>query len=209
MEKNNYLNEEKYQRTVKRISVVAIVILVIGLCIGGYLIYNGIAKPSSSKVDVLQKTLEEKRKELENKGVTFTVMTNYTDGEAYDLKIITNALDPSFNHCAFSEYKNNSITKEYCSAKNGIDDFQSTSSIIIGGFICFATVIISFAVFMVAKGRNIAAFGIQQGLPLLEESTEKITPIINKGVENLAPSVGHVAKEITKGIKEGLKDDKE
>ena len=100
MEKNVYLNEENYQKTEKKISFFAIFILIIGLCVGGYLIYNGVAKPNSSNVEVLKNQLEEKRQELLNKGIVYSVFTQYTDGEKYDLKIITDALDPRFDHCA-------------------------------------------------------------------------------------------------------------
>ena len=45
MAERKYLNEEKYQKTEKKLTVIAVLILVIGLCIGGFLIYRGIAKP--------------------------------------------------------------------------------------------------------------------------------------------------------------------
>ena len=101
MAENKYLNEEKYQKAEKSITLVAILVLVVGLCIGGFLIYKGVAKPGTSKVEELKVQLETKKSELEAKGIKFSNFTKYSDGEAYDLKIITNALDPSFNHCAF------------------------------------------------------------------------------------------------------------
>ena len=42
MDEKKYLNEEKYQKTEKGITVFAILILVVGLFIGGFLIYRGI-----------------------------------------------------------------------------------------------------------------------------------------------------------------------
>lgn len=198
MGKNVYLNEEKYQKTEKKISLVAILILIGGLCIGGYLIYNGIAKPNSSKVEVLQKKLEEKKKELEDKGVVYNASAKYTDGEIYDLMVITNALDSSFDYCAFDECKNNSITSEYCSAKNSVGDFASIVSIMIGVFICFVSCMSFLNVFMFAKGRNITAFISQQSMPIVKESVDVMTPI-----------AANAAKEIAKGIKEGIKDDEE
>ena len=194
MKNNVHLNEENYQKTEKKISFAAILILIIGLCIGGYLVYNGIAKPNSSKVESLQETLEEKKKELEDKGIKES--SNYNDGEAYDLYILNNALDPSFGYCSFNEYKNNSITKEYCSAKNSVDDFASSGSIMIGAFICIASCMISFAVFMFAKGRKVAAFTTQQMMPIAKE-----------GIDEIAPTVGNSFGEIAKGIKEGMKDE--
>jgi len=144
MAENKYLNEEKYQKAKKKLSLVALLILVIGLSIGGYLIYKGVAKPGTSKVEELKVVLENKKSKLENKGIRYNVFAKYTDGESYDLKIITDVLDPSHSRCEFDEYKNNTITKKYCAAKEGINE--------------------------------------------------------------MAPTVGNVAKEITKGIKNGLKD---
>lgn len=198
MNKNVYLNEEKYQKIEKRLSLAALLILIIGLCVGGYFLYKGIAKPNSSKVEALQKQLDEKRKKLEDKGVVYTAFTKYTDGEAYDLKIITEVLDPQFDNCSFNEYKNNNITKEYCSQKNSISEFSSFSFIIAGVCICATSCGIAFVLFMIAKGRKVAAFTAQQMMPVAKE-----------GMNEMAPSIGNVAKEITKGVKEGMKDDEE
>lgn len=49
---------------------------------------------------------------------------------------------------------------------------------------------------MIGKGREINAFFAQQRMPIAKESIEKV-----------APSAGVAAKEIAKGIKEGLKDE--
>lgn len=42
------------------------------------------------------------------------------------------------------------------------------------------------------------AFTIQQEMPIAKE-----------GIDTMAPTFGNVAKEIAKGIKEGINDDKE
>lgn len=196
MAENKYLNEEKYQKTEKTITLVAILILIVGLCIGGYLIYKGVAKPGTSKVEELRTQLESKKSELESKGVRFNEFAEYSDGEEYDLKIITNAIDPSFDNCAFDEYKNNSLTKDYCSAKNRIGDSACTVSIMFGAFICIVTCMISGPIFMVAKRRYILAFSAQQVMPVAKE-----------GIDEMAPTIGNAAGEIAKGIKKGLKDD--
>ena len=196
MAENKYLNEEKYQKAEKSITLVAILILVIGLCIGGFLIYKGVAKPGTSKVEDLRVQLENKKSELEAKGIKFSSMAKYSDGEEYDLKIITNALDPSFDYCAFDEYKNSSITKEYCTAKNSTGDFASKGSMILGVFICIATCMISGFVFMFAKQRHIVAFQAQQVMPIAKE-----------GIDEIAPTIGNAAGEIAKGIKKGLEDE--
>ena len=196
MDEKKYLNEKKYQKTEKGITVFAVLILVVGLLIGGFLIYRGIAKPSTSKVDALEKKLEEKRNELISKGIEYDNSSKYTDGEKYDLYIITNALDPSFSHCEFAEYKNNSITKEYCAAKNSISEFSNITSIMFGVFICIATFMIFVSVLTFAKRRHILAFATQQTMPVAKES-----------IDEMAPTIGNAAGEIAKGIKNGLEDE--
>ena len=96
------------------------------------------------------------------------------------------------------EYKNNSITSEYCSAKNSIGYFASSSSIMIGVFICVASCMISFMVFMIAKRRKVLAFTTQQTIPVVQEA-----------MDTMAPTVGNFAKEVSKGIKEGFSDEEE
>lgn len=194
MENKEYLNEQKYQAAEKSITLGAILVLVIGLLIGGFLIYKGVSKSGTNKVDTLKVQLENKKRELESEGVKFDESTEYQDGKTYDLKIITEALDPSFPHCNFDEYKNNSLTKEYCAAKNSTDDFSSGVFIMIGIFICVVTVMISGSILIFAKRRHILAFGMQQTMPLAKE-----------GIEKMAPTVGNAAGEIAKGITSGIK----
>lgn len=200
MDEKKYLNEEKYQKTEKGITVFAILILVVGLLIGGFLIYRGIVKPATSKVDALEKKLEEKRNELISKGIEYDKSSKYTDGEKYDLYIITEALDPSFSNCEFDEYKNNSITKEYCAAKNSISEFSNRTSIMFGAFICIATFMIFVSVLTFAKRRHILAFTTQQTMPVAKESIDEMAPTIGN-------AAGEIAKGITKGIKNGLEDE--
>ena len=118
------------------------------------------------------------------------------------MKIITEALDPSFPHCNFDEYKNNSLTKEYCAAKNSTDDFSSGASIMIGIFIWVVTVMISGAILMFAKRRHILAFGMQQTMPLAKEGIEKMVPTVGN-------AAGEIAKGITSDIKSGLNSERD
>lgn len=200
MRKKEYLNEEKYQKAEKKISFFAILVLVVGLCIGGLLIYNGNKKPDTTKVNELKLILEEKKKELEDKGVQASM--DYSDGEAYDLYVITKALDPKFDYCAFDECKNNYITKEYCDAKNNINSFSHQVYTVFGIFICVASFMIAFFIFIIAKRRHILAFSMQQTMPVAQEGIEKMAP-------TLGSAAGEIAKGITKGIKEGKKDEEE
>lgn len=208
MSENKFLNEEKYQKAEKTITFIAALILIVGLCIGSLLIFKGVANPGAAKAEELKTKLENKKSELEAKGVKYSAFTKYSDGEAYDLKVIANALDPSFSYCSFDEYKNNSLTKEYCTAKNSIGNFTSSSSTAFGIFICFATCIVSGSIFMIAKRRHMLAFSVQQVMPIVKEGIDELTPTAKKVTEEMAPAYGKVAKEIAKGIKKGLNDEK-
>lgn len=193
---NEYLNEEKYRKAEKMITLVAILVLLAGLSLGGFLIYRGVVKPDKARLLDLKTNLETKKKELEDKGIKYDTFAEYTSGEKYDLKIITKALDPSFNYCGFDEYKDNIITSEYCKVKNNTGDFASTSSIMIGVFVSIASLMISGFIFMVAKGRHILAFTMEQAMPVAKE-----------GVSEMAPTMGKAATEFVKGVRKGMKDE--
>lgn len=220
MMEKEYLNEEKYQKTKKKISVVALIVLIIGLLLGGSLIFNGFQKQEeinekysdenkssiSEQISIEKQKLEAKKLELESKGVKYDVFAKYTDGEAYDLKIITKVLDPSFDLWDFNEYKENPITGKYCSLRRQLDDISNEFNktwdsseyiqfYISGGFVIFFFCIISSMIYMASKRREIAAFTAQQVIPVTQENIEK-----------MAPFVGNVAKEIANGIKEELND---
>ena len=66
---------------------------------------------------------------------------------------------------------------------------------------------------MISKRRNIMAYGMQQTMPVMQEGIEKMAPSIGKAgksmAKEMAPVYGDIAREITKGIKEGLKEEKE
>lgn len=137
------------------------------------------------------------------------------------ISVIENALDESFNHCSFSEPKNNVHTSKFCSIKtqlqkkileitlldNEFSDFNKESEsmenipfYIFGAFIIIATCMISGSIYMIAKRREILAFTTQQVMPVAQEGIEKMAPTIgNAG--------GAIAKGIAKGIKDGLKDE--
>ena len=218
-----YLNEERYQKNKKQLSTASKIVLLIGLLIGGGLIAIGFINhkevndkySEEGKAEVTEKLNAEKAKllakkeELEKKGIEYDGSAKYTDGEKYDLYIITNALDPSFSHCKFDEYKNNVLTSKYCSLSNEFEDIndghgksmESSKYIplyMFGAFIVISCGMFSGFLFMTSRGREIAAFSAQQAVPVGKEV-----------IDEMAPSSGRVAKEIAKGIKEALDEDEE
>ena len=146
------------------------------------------------------------------------------------IDVIENALDESFDHCAFDSAKNNNYTSSYCSLKNELkakkgeiylldskytdfnkkfDSQNYAPFYMIGGFILIASIMISGSIYMMTKRREIAAFSVQQMMPIAQEGIEKIAPSVGKAgasiAKEMAPTYGQIAKEISKGIKEGLK----
>lgn len=84
---------------------------------------------------------------------------------------------------------------------NASNMFSGISSFAIGGSIAsvgFTVIFVGIIVrFVIGNRREITAY-----------TTQQVMPIAKEGIEAMAPTVGTVAKEITKGIKDGLKDDK-
>jgi len=103
-----YLNEETYQKSKKKISMAAVIVLLIGLLVGGGLITLGVLRQKNvndkyseeskeklqEKLSVEKKKLEAKKQELEDRGIKYNSFVEYTDGEAYDLYLIVNVLNP-------------------------------------------------------------------------------------------------------------------
>ena len=77
-----------------------------------------------------------------------------------------------------------------------------------GSFIIIASCMIGGFVFTISKRREMMAFSLQQVMPVAQEGMEKMEPTLSKFrsriMKNMAPAYGEMAKEISKGIKEGL-----
>lgn len=77
--------------------------------------------------------------------------------------------------------------------------FEAKKTVSTLRFIAFPFgLMIPMFTFFMAFGRDITAYQVQQ-----------MRPVAQEGIEKMAPSAGVAAKEIAKGIKEGLKDDEE
>lgn len=196
------LNEGKFQKTKNKLRIIILVIWLIFIALGGFLIYKGLGNISSDKLLSIENKLKEQKESLEASGLKYNTFATYSDGDLYNLKIITDVLDPSFSYCNFDEYKNNSITSEYCSLKNFNSSFAKTSFLMFGGFMVIASSMFCGVLYLsLIKRREIMAYTIQQVMPVAKEGIDKISPTVAK-------ATGNIAKEVTKGIKEGLKDEK-
>lgn len=200
MEKNNVENKSK-------IKVIPLIILIVGILIGGSLIATGLMKQKNinsqysdenkqnvtNQIETEKQNLLNKKSEIETKGIKYNEFSEYTDGEEYDLYIITKVLNPSFDYCKFDEYKNNDLTSKYCSLKNSLDDnndfnkrFESSRNIpyyMFGGFVIVASCMISGFVFSILKGRELAkdinfsdvGKELAKGLKVMKDELEKET----------------------------------
>ena len=98
-----------------------------------------------------------------------------------------------------TEFHKNGFSEKYYELDEQLDKAESAIPLfMVGGFILIASCMISGSIFMSTKQRELLAYQMQQ-----------MRPIAQEGIEKMAPSTGVAAKEIAKGIKEGLKDDEE
>ena len=205
----DYLNEEKYNKTKKKLKTIAILILIVGFSIGGFLIYRGVKGADTSKLENEKTKLEKMKNELKEQDITPS--RDYEDGKAYDYYILKEVLDPSMDKCWQDEFKNNELTKEYCKLKNSDTDYNKHVYTGIGGMICWISFVVSMMILFTSKQRDVMAFHMQGMMPIGKEALEDIQPtaskVTKKHMHEIAPEVGEMAKEISKGIKEGLKED--
>jgi len=209
MEDKKYFNEEKYQKVVKNLSKVSIVILILGLLIGGGLIAYGSFK---SKENTIPTVIQEEEKSEGDIEEEIEVLEN-------ELAPLKTKRDEEFRQNGFSEefyglsdqiegkeLKLSSLRVGTSDMSKAFVDFTQESNSIekkvkffpfymAGAFIIFASLIASFMVFLFSKRREISAFSVQQGMPVAKE-----------GLKEMAPTFGEVGKEIAKGVSEGLKE---
>ncbi len=226
---NQYLNEERYQKNKKRVARLAAIIVIIGFAIGGGLIVLGLINSGVINLDGVsleEKIAAEKEKvlaseaELEAKiepiqdEITQLDREPFTgfDDEYYAredrivelresikpelaaLSAIDKALDETFDYCGFNEAENNAYTKDYCALKNKSDSPATIPFFIFGVFIIIFSCMMAFPIYIASKRREILAF-----------STQQVMPVAKEGAETMAPTMGKVAKEIAKGVKDGWK----
>lgn len=208
--KQEFLNEENYQKSNKKVKLLALLIFIIGLLIGGGLITVGAVKMAT----VVPETTVESRSESDVQAEIDAI-----NEELVPLKAQQNK---EFRENGFSEeyYRlGNEIDKrqseltdlqtELFKVKNGYYDQKNDATntaqkmkylplIIFGAFILISSVMISLFVFSISKRREIMAY-----------STQQVMPVAQEGIEKMSSTMGTVAKEITKGIKNGLSDTKD
>ena len=216
MEKKELLSEERYQSTKSKISMVAIIILVIGLLVGGSLIATGVVKSINAEKQITEvRSVEDIQTEL--------------DGINNQLAKLKAQQNTEFNANGFSENfyklgneidklqnKKSELNMEISKIKSGYYDNKFKNSVstapfyMFGAFIIISSLMVSGSVFMFTKRREMLAFSMQQIMPVATEGLEKVAPTVSKVgkemMEEMAPAYGKMAKEISKGIKKGMKE---
>lgn len=207
--KSEFLNEENYQKGKKKIIAVAVIVLVLGLLLGGSLIATGIIKSSKAETkkenprtkEVVQAEIDEINNELatlKSKKHEEFVNNNFSE-QYYKLE----------NEISKKEDKISDLETEIWKYESGFNKTQNTIAkakyipfYVLGGFIIIGSCTWSLYIFFFAKRREILAFTTQQVMPVAQEGIEKMTPTASH-------AAGELAKGITSGIKEGLKEEKD
>lgn len=221
-EKEELLNEKKYKKAKSKIIIVAIIVFLIGVSIGGYLIGTGMKKSKELKEQQInseakertQDDIQEEIDELNSNLATLKAKENQefkSNGfseEYYKLQNEINKMQSKVSNLETEIWK---INSGYGSVRNSMNLQKYLPYYIFGGFVIFLTLMISGSIYMIAKRREILAFTAQQVMPVAQEGIEKMAPTVGKAgaeiMKDVAPTIGEVAKEVAKGIKEGMKED--
>lgn len=205
MEKKEYLNEESYQKNKRKIIVLAIFIIIMGILIGGGLIAFGITKSAnvvtSEESGRTKEIIQAEIDTLNNELIPLKAQKNQefkTNGFSEEYYRLDNEI--SNRNSKISELKTELWKTEsgFNSTKENIEKSKYIPFYMFGGFIIIASIMIASSIYMFAKRREIVAF-----------TTQQVMPVAQEGMDKMAPTVGNFAKEITKGIKDGIKDDEE
>jgi len=210
MENKKYLSEDNYQKVVKNLSKVSIIILILGFLLGGGLIGYGFVKSNEDKVDIVEEKKEEKSEsEIQLEIVTLEGEVAALDAkqrEEFDLNGFSEEFYRLGNEREKKELKVANLNVGNFDTLDAFDSFKRESEEIksnikvapyymYGSFIIFSSIVVSFMVFLFSRRREISAFSVQQSMPVAKE-----------GLEKMAPTFGEVGKEIAKGVSEGLKE---
>lgn len=205
MNKKEYLSEEEYQKNKKKITKIALIILIVGVLIGGSLIATGIIKSinfvgsdsNGRTAEVIQVEIDALNDELAllkaQKSEEFG-----NNGLSEDYYRLQNEISNKNSEISDLESELWKIESGYNATKDRISKAKYIPFYMFGAFIILASCMFAGSIYMFAKRREITAFTAQQVMPVAQE-----------GIEKMAPSIGKVAKEVSKGIKEGINSDEE
>lgn len=232
MEKNVYLNEEKYQKTKKKLFVIALIVLIIGISVGGGLISFGINRTSPEKIESVKEQLNAEKEnllksktEIENKikpiedeikqlkrekftGLDDAYYARQDKIEELEKSIATDKSNINLIDSLLSE---NSVECSFDKGKN--NEYTSKYCELDNKLKSVSdknasTYYYMFGAFAIIVG-CMMSFSIFKNAKQREISafrSQQIMPIAQEEIETISPSLGKAAGEIAKGIKDGLND---
>lgn len=227
MKEKKYLTEENYQKSKKKIKIIALFILLCGLLIGGGLIGYGIIQISNvdkineERYQEAYQEAEAEKQLAEQQLSTITDQIAELDSQILEKNNLCNSLDQTSStwfqertQCQ-SEVSSLRVKRSELAMKKSTLEMTNTMAIhydkaskldyvpwfMIGGFIALVSCMIAGSIYFITKRREILAFSMQQVMPIAKEGIEEMAPTVGK-------AGGTIAKEIAKGIKEGLQDEK-
>ncbi len=205
-EKKEFLTEENYERGKKKVMTIALIVLVLGLLIGGSLIATGIIKSSqvqtASSSERSKETIQSEIDSLNSELATLKAKKNQefqSNGFSEEYYRLDNEIKTKQSKVSDLETEIWKADSGFNSTKDSISKAKYVPFYMFGAFIIISSCMISGAIFIFGKRREITAFTAQQVMPVAQE-----------GIEKMAPTIGNAAGELAKGIKKGLNDaDKE
>jgi hypothetical protein len=166
------LSERRYKKNVFRIKIVALVVMIVPSAI----MIPTLVIPSALRTSEINKEIKtDKQLDLELAQVESKYTSKLGDDVWFDDKIAINA-------------EKSVIRKE--NLYLGSEKNDLSVPLIIGSIFSVFTFLMGIMIMSLAYRRNIAAFGAQG-----------IMPVANEGIEKMAPSIGKVAKEVGKGLR--------
>lgn len=203
MDSNNnaqYLNEQNYQRAKKKITILSLIVLFIGIIAGISIIICGIfaRQKAEDKAAANQAAATARLAEIEKEQLALTEQIAATS--CGSINIGGDSWFSDMTQCADQEAslrkQQGELEQEAFLLKHSSYEVLASEFImyyVFGGMAIVIGAIIAGCIYIFAKKREIHAFAIQQSMPVFQEAIGQMTP-----------TIGNAAKEITKGINEGL-----
>lgn len=220
MNNKEYLNEESYQKSKKKIKKISMIILIVGIIIGISLIIGGVIKQNSVK-KYNEKLYNEAYELSKQKVAKAEARLKEIDTQKSNLN---NKINAKENECDSMNMRDpnwyadvNKCRREASSLQSQLNELESEEFQIenanykvtyypllpikylifyyIGSGVILVSCLISGIFYYIANKREIKAFTIQQSMPLNQEAIDKMSPTVGK-------AAGTIAKEIVSGVKE-------
>ena len=168
-------------------------------------------KPKVSSLESQLLVLETELSQIQlTEGLTDKYYAKLSEKETKETELLNLKTELENYKTELAKIKNNTSKDEFNSQLNQFEGLFNNASenvakakyagyYIFGAFIMIGSGIISLALYLFAKRREITAFTVQQTMPLAQEGIEKMAPTVGG-------AVGTIGKEIAKGIKEGINE---